>query len=338
MLICFLLPSFAFRADSFQGQEPHRIVTNRFHEQYLLSQSDLWSDFQNGYPSWEARFDHNSGLPLRAWGKGISMGSVSSFQSSGEILGFLSSYSEMFHPKALGTLQIRQGRAGIYGHLEQLIPLNDIVFDRQGREISQAVVWRAGVDLFFKEAEGDAKLTMFGVELYPELFDQELSVAVSAQEAVDVAIRDGWAPLSEHSEIKEKLVVVPIMELGGLQLRPAWEIKSKTNSPVGHWVAFVDAKTGELFHIFNEVRFLEGALFAEHDTRTVDGERSVSALRNLRIPAEEGTIHTDELGARYCAKMPRHAIVGKLFLNILQLQTFSAILKCLPTFSMLFCV
>ena len=86
MLICFLLPSFAFRADSLQGQEPHRILSNRFNEQYLLAQADHWLEFLNENPSWKARFDSHSGLPLRAWGKGISMGSSHSPQLQEQLL------------------------------------------------------------------------------------------------------------------------------------------------------------------------------------------------------------------------------------------------------------
>jgi hypothetical protein len=87
--------------------------------------------------------------------------------------------------------------------------------------------------------------------------------------------------------VEQGSTVVPVL---------AWEVRSKTKQPVGHWVSFVDARSGALLNVYNEVRFLTGEIQALHDTRTVNGDMSTSALPFLRLDDGEDSIFTDASG------------------------------------------
>jgi hypothetical protein len=75
--------------------------------------------------------------------------------------------------------------------------------------------------------------------------------------------------------------------------------RSRTASPPGRWVSHVDARTGELVNVYNEVRFLDGTLYATHDTRTVNGSYSTSPapLAYLTGASSGSTVTTDTAGA-----------------------------------------
>ena len=62
-------------------------------------------------------------------------------------------------------------------------------------------------------------------------------------------------------------------------------------------MSFIDAQSGELLNVHNEVRFLEGSLHAAHDTRTVDGNVSESPLYRLRVDPSDSQNISDTDGS-----------------------------------------
>ncbi|MFN7144986.1 MAG: MYXO-CTERM sorting domain-containing protein, partial [Myxococcota bacterium] len=114
-------------------------------------------------------------------------------------------------------------------------------------------------------------------ETYPELDNVEPAM-VSEAVAVRAAALGGPAALAEHTDERAALVVLPLEIEGQLVFERAWEVRSRTTSPPGRWVTHVDAHTGAILNVYNEVRFLDGRLSATHDTRTVNGEYSTSPV------------------------------------------------------------
>src|SRR4029453_11540248 len=85
---------------------------------------------------------------------------------------------------------------------------------------------------------------------------------------------------------------------GVLTYRLALEIRTRTLTPPGLWVSFVDAQSGEVLSVHNEVRFLDGTILAQHDLRTVDPavDLVISPLAYADVDGDT-TVQTDALGA-----------------------------------------
>ncbi|MCB9780835.1 MAG: hypothetical protein H6742_19865 [Alphaproteobacteria bacterium] len=166
-------------------------------------------------------------------------------------------------------------------------------------------VWRGGVQVFVR----NGAIQMIQVQTHPGAADVQDDPVVGAPEAVEVAIADGPEPAADHQVEGARLVVLPIEKWGigvdapfgqtgtGLDYVLAWEVRTRTTAPVGLWVGFVDATTGELLHVYNEVRYVQGTVSGQHDVRTVDGEMMVSPLPNLRVSSGSSSVYTDVDGA-----------------------------------------
>jgi hypothetical protein len=282
------LPIFAFKAEpsTFLGTEPQRI--RRFHteRQRDWRRSGAWTDFVGGIGhGWLARFDERTGAPLAAWGPPIDLGQ---FEDLDQVEGAVRRvFSDA--PGVLGVPldQLRLGRSGRVPssdtwlvHLDQVLPGTDIP------------VYRSGVSLRISAGV----LVGFGVDITPNLAKLGSQPSLDARAAEQMAIVSGPAGNSAHTDVSSSLMVLPIDANPLIHNTLVWRVKSKTEHPKGHWVSFVDAHTGALLNVHNEVRFLSGSVSAEHDVRTVDGERMVSPLPGMRIQLEEAATYTDEEG------------------------------------------
>ena len=134
----------------------------------------------------------------------------------------------------------------------------------------------------------------FGSDYPVEQLDWDVNI--DALEALNIAQSEGPASSSFHWNKDVDLVVLPWEEAGVLVYKLCWQVFSETEAPRGKWISFIDVETGELLNVYNEVRFLEGTLHAEHDTRTVDGSFSVSPLSQLNI---DGTALRTEADGSY---------------------------------------
>ena len=152
-----------------------------------------------------------------------------------------------------------------------------------------APVWRRGVEARFH----GSKLTMLGVDVHL-MFDEgaEISpVEVEASEALLAAIQT-VSPDVFHWGTQADLVWLPLNNTvvehpKGMDARLVWEVRWETQTPRGKWVAFVDAETRKVWNVYNEVRYLDGTLHAEHDIRTIGDGLTVSPLSELNVLGEE---------------------------------------------------
>ena len=285
----FSLSTFAIQPDGapFIGQEPGRVF--RFHkeQQYRARTSPAWQRFTGGQGrGWKARFDERTGLPLAAWGPSVDVGLIARLEdaeaASRKFLGAA--------PELLGADMddLRLGRSGYdattdtwYVQLDQVLPGTNIP------------VWRGAVDVVIKKG----RLLFFSVNTLPDSDRVDPQPTVSRRVAMANARSWGPAGNTTHTGEDAQLMVLPQERSGALAGRLVWTVTSRTEQPRGDWVSFVDAKSGELLHTYNTVRYLSGTVSAEHDVRTVDGEMMVSPVPWMRVQGDTETVYTDEEGS-----------------------------------------
>jgi MYXO-CTERM domain-containing protein len=295
--------AFAPSEDILIGKEPERLHQTTPAIQRGLQQSHAWQAWTQVHgPSWQATFDERTGLVRRANGPGIPLGNLQSAQAiEVEVRQLWAN-----HPELLGVPanQLRLGRARRVEHLNAWILRFDQVvagdvlppgspahlqpnpaqFEHFASH-GQPAVWRGGVDVWIR----NGKLVSFSVHTLPGAAELPAVPAISAETAVSTAISAGPLPLARHQIEGAALVVLPQDTLGeqGLVPRLTYMVRTRTGGTLpGIWVSFVDALTGELLNVHNQVRYLDGQLFAEHDTRTVDGSLSISPLTNLEVSGD----------------------------------------------------
>ncbi len=258
----FVASAFAFAPveDVPQGIEPNRLFVTHLPEQLALAHQPAWAEFTRGEgQGWAARFDEATGTPHRAWGPGIAMGSGDPTLA---LMAFLERNHEILGVPA-STLQLRNAN-----HVARTDTWY-VEFDRLVRGVP---VWGAGVTARVREGE----LVLLGVDTHPGA--QVGSAEISPADALIAAALDGAAPLADHSDGAARLVLLPSDGGGRVVYRLAYEVRTQTTVPVGRWVSFVDATTGDVLGFYNEVRFLAGTVYGYHPERTLDGSFATTAL------------------------------------------------------------
>ena len=284
-LALFAPTSMAFAPDgpTWQGIEPIRVHHTHPVAQANLRDGNAWRYFADGEgQGWQARFDEVTGQPRRMWGPGLDLGPVDTEQ---QVIDAVTAF--LFrHPTLLGAEQHGLSLRSV-NYVERMDTWY-IDFDAM---VGGAPIWRGGITARIKYG----RLIMVGSETYPGV-EIRGAVAIDAGTAMDVAMLDGPEPGAVHTDSEARLVQLPIEKDGELWLQRMWETRSRTVDPPGKWVSFVDAQTGELYDVYNEVRFFQGGLWGEHDARTVNGEMSTSPLREMTVTDGVYSTETDEIG------------------------------------------
>ncbi|MBM4365183.1 MAG: M36 family metallopeptidase [Deltaproteobacteria bacterium] len=251
-----------------QGIEPNRLFLTHLPAQLALAHQPAWVEFTRGEgKGWAARFDEATGTAHRAWGPGIPMGSGNPaaalrafFERNREILGVPTS-----------TLRLRSAnhvaRTGTWY----------VEFDRL---VGGVPIWGGGVTARVRGGE----LVLLGLDTHPGAAVGQAEI--DAGDAILAASLDGAAPLADHAGGEARLVVLPGDDGGRVDYRLVYEVRTRTALPVGRWVSFVDAMSGEVVGFYNEVRFVQGTVYGYHPARTLDGNYATTALPLVYV---EGT-------------------------------------------------
>jgi MYXO-CTERM domain-containing protein len=276
-----ILPS----SQTFIGAEPTRMRRYHVARQYSARHADPWRAFLDGEGAgWAARFDERTDTPHRAWGPGIELGEIANAQDlEAKLRAFFGRNA------ALLGIPVDALQLGKHGH----VPSTDTWLVDFDQVVDGVTVWRSGVTVRVRHG----RILMFGVNTVPGAMQVDTTPAITGQEAALRAMGMGPAGNSTHTDVQHRAMILARDIEGQLQSQLVWEVRSQTKTPIGHWVSFVDAQSGELLHVYNEVRFLSGTLSAEHDTRTVDGNTSVSPLPYFRVDSDEAYAYADEDGA-----------------------------------------
>jgi len=282
------LPVMALRPDPsiYIGTEPSRVL--RFHkeQQSRLRNAPRWQNFLDAQgDDWRARFDERTGGIVRAWGPGVPLHSLTDLDSvEASVRLFFSAHVELL---GVPMKALRMGRSGYVRSTDTwMLQFDEVI---PGTDIK---VWRAGLTVRIKQG----RLVMFGVDTHPSAMSMPVVPSIDAKYASQIAMSSGPAGNGVHTDQSVELAVLPIDNGHSLVPKLVWTVRSKTETPKGHWVSFVDALTGELINVHNEVRFGTGMVSAEHDVRTVDGQLEVSPLVGLRVGTEDRITYADTDG------------------------------------------
>lgn len=298
LIYYLLLPSLAF---SFQpsdsvwiGSEPDRVMRTHVERQHQLRHGTPWQEFISSKGAgWTAVFDEHTGLAYSAKGPSLWVGDLETNEDvKAATRNFLSENSSLIGAK---LSQFQTIETAFQPEIDswivrakQSISLSSSAINDLGESleyIDYATVWRGEVELRFRSGW----LNWFGIQSIPQDLQEAYGSYLLASEAAEVALSQGPHSDSVHEDISAEITLLPVMNEGVLELKLMWLINSHTESPAGDWYSFVDAQTGELHHVYNEVRYLEGHLSANHDTRTVNDEFSVSPLPYI----EDSGLETD---------------------------------------------
>ena len=329
VLVSLGLPAFAINptSDVHIGQEPVRHRAVQVGQQMRLRGSDAWQQFLNGDGAdWLVRFDERTGTPHVAWGPGIPLGDMESDSAlEAATTSFLSQHQDLMGVDLQDLRMARivrdPERGQIHVYFDQVVPGSNALTtavdwggdqseDVQAPDwspepvpvVSEALqemaqygqprVWRGGVQLRIQHG----KLTMFRMDTYPEANEVNTTPQIQSSQAIEIAIQEGPEPNSAHAVDGAVLVVLPLDVPGDLEYRLTWLVRSSTHLGTGHpgqWVSFVDAHTGELINVHNQIRFTTGTVYGEHDTRTVNGDMSVSPMPFVPVYADDDSGETD---------------------------------------------
>ncbi|MCB9741238.1 MAG: hypothetical protein H6740_01270 [Alphaproteobacteria bacterium] len=269
--------------DIYIGVEP--TLLQHFHQerQDALRHGEGWQSFLSlESDAWQARFDERTGTPLRAWGDGLYVGPASDAHSVE--LGLLAFFGK--HETLLGVSadELRLKSANYVEGTDTWY----VDFDRL---VDGVPVYRGGVTARLR----GGLLVMFGAATHPAA-DIDAQPTLSAETALEESIALGPAPEAAHSVEGARLVVLPLLDEGELVYHLAWETRTRTATPPGIWVSHVDAHSGALLNVYNEVRFITGQLYAEHDDRHPGNGTITSPLPLGRVENDGGGTNADEQG------------------------------------------
>jgi MYXO-CTERM domain-containing protein len=286
LILALALPSLAF-APTGDPVEPGYLQTYTAGIQNRLRHQPNWVEFIAGEgKGWQARFDEQTGTPFRAYGPGIPMGidqSASAGKAEAAVRGFLS----------------RTGLAGVPDSelvlkTASYVPETDIWYVELDRLVNGVPLYRGGVTARIK----GGKLVLFGIQTWPEL--QSLPAATITQaQAFELAAVQGPVQLAARTDLGASLVAVPLKRDSGVEVVLAWMVRSESQEPLGKWVSFVDARSGELLAYYNEIRFFSGTVSGYHHTRTLDGDFSTSPMPLMNISSDNGSRTTTDEAGRY---------------------------------------
>jgi hypothetical protein len=248
-LVCQLaLPAHAFAPTETPGVdlEPQRIWWKHDETQARLLTSPAWRAFQDSDGrGWQARFDEGTGVPRWLWGRGIPM-------TTDQLIPLLERHADLlgFEP---GTLALRSARYS---------ETYDIWYVEIDALRDGLPTYRGGISARIK----GGNLVALKVVTAPDAPVRGTST-LTAEQAIAHALAAGPAPHAVHTEQSAEPMLLERRDERGMYLQRTFLVRSRTQSPPGIWVSFVDAGTGELLNVHNEVRFIAGVVEGRHHER-----------------------------------------------------------------------
>ncbi|MEZ4236725.1 MAG: MYXO-CTERM sorting domain-containing protein [Myxococcota bacterium] len=283
--LSFLLPAHAFAPDPATGPdiEPQRVLWSHGETQGRYLASPAWRRFATSAGrGWEARFDEGTGTPRVLWGRGIPMPTSSQAALVDALTELLERYGDLLGVEP-GELALHQ--AGYDAGSDTWY----VQFDALRAGVP---TYRGGIGARVKHGN----LVLVHVATAPDAPVTGARV-LDSYVAVRNAIADGPAPRAAHTERLAEPQLLLLQGRHGLELRQSWMVRTRTQDPPGIWVSFVDAETGELLSVHNEVRFANGNVSADHHARGPDGSPLVnSPVKSAIVTGDTDADLTDDAG------------------------------------------
>ncbi|MCP4920312.1 MAG: hypothetical protein GY913_25710 [Proteobacteria bacterium] len=281
--------AFAPSEDVYIGIEPNRIHHVNPERQHRLQTSHMWQAFAQGEGAgWQAVFDERAGTVYRMWGPGIAVDAADASTLEEELRSFFER-----NPELTGVSQAELVLTDA-NYVERL----DTWYVHFDRMVEEVPVWRGGVEVRVRGGE----ILLMGLETHPRATlgeagnDLAARTRLTADQAIDASIELGPEPAIQHEVDGARLVLLPSNSGPGLAYQLCWETRTRTHDVPGIWVSHIDAATGQLVNVYNEVRFLQGSVDAEHHVRTVNGEFMTSGVPLANVEGGLDSTRTDWAG------------------------------------------
>jgi hypothetical protein len=209
-----------------------------------LLQSPEWKDFIRKNGSWTvAKWNQWRGTPHTAYGVGIQISGYSfidDYNAENAARLFLQENSSLLK---LNLTDLELIRA-------QLILRKWCVSFRQ--KVGDIPIFNSEIEL---RITSDARVFLFRSNYHPQI-DVNTSPTLSEAHAVESA-KTGL-PFNPQTDqvLGAELLIYPIENVNHIDYHLAYRVELKTQIPLGYWICYVDAHTGEILLRYNNIKFV----------------------------------------------------------------------------------
>jgi immune inhibitor InhA-like protein len=228
-----------------------------------------WRQFQDRHPGWMARWNTQTGTPVRSAGPAIPLESrpTTATQAAEAAQNFLT--RELGAWVEGGDLQLLRAAPDGNGWWVQYT---------QSYRGLRVVGGRA-----YARISALGTVPLFGLDLEPRV-EAEVTPVLDEAAARAAALRD-FPPEASQTVRSVELVVLPVAGNGKTAFRTAYQVDFTTRDPFGAWVAYVDASTGEVLWRQSVLHSIDitGSVSAGVESVTVGDNLQVRPLPHVRV-------------------------------------------------------
>ncbi len=247
-IVLFLVDPSFLQAQLPRLDDPYRIVTlgvlptpsfPRDSIQNQLNNSIEWKDFlSNAKGNHRAIWNEKKGTPSSIGGDTIHVGVKVNYSNIEEV-------AKEFLLKHQYLLNIKPGEISITSAFNY-----NGLWHAQFQQVYKGIpVWNGYAFVTLNSAD---QIVNSGSEFYPDIL-----VSTSPRVELSSAIKSTKTHLdfnaSTDSLINTRLIIIPIENQSGFSYQLAWQLDVSTQNPLGNWLVFVDANTGDFLLVENTI-------------------------------------------------------------------------------------
>ncbi len=159
-------------------------------------------------------------------------------------------------------------------------------------------VWQGKARLVFS---ADGRIMVLGSDIYPNI---DLAVRPKLAPAMAEIVARGSLPFQpgvDYLKGQPKLIILPIpLSETKVKYHLAYRVRVRTADPLGEWVTYVDAETGDILWRFNDIHFdHEGGTGSLVQDDTYCNEAAQEAMPYLRLNLDDGNLVTTDSAGQW---------------------------------------
>ena len=254
--------------------------------QQRLSLSGRWQSFVQMHGHWSVQWNEATQTPHRAFGKAI------------KIDGFPVITEENVEAAARTFLSENAAMLGINPEELRLVRAKKV----NRRWYVTLVQMREGIEVLFSEVElrifENGNVMAFGVDYYSDI-DISLSPSISFAAAKKLSRKHLIFDASTDRIFgEERLYILPRREGQSIDYHLVYKVKVMTMDPIGNFVVFVDAHSGEIIWRLNKVRNAEVHVQVSGEIQEIEPTDPfvVKSFRDQNVMIGNETLITNNLG------------------------------------------
>jgi Zn-dependent metalloprotease len=235
-----------------------------------------WRQFVARHPGWTSRWNTRLATPVRSAGPPVELESRPfTSQQAGD---------------AIRTFFVRE--LGVQSEDLQLLRA---VGDRNGWWVQYTQSYR-GLRVVggraYARVSAQGTVPLFGLDLRPHV-DADITPLLT-EAAARRAAYDDFPPDAGHTVRSAELVVLPVLANGHAAYRTAYEVNFTTREPFGAWMAYVDARSGEVLWRRSILESIDvtGAVSAAVESVTVGNPLQARTLPHLSVSLSDTALKT----------------------------------------------